>query len=124
MKNPYKTEPHRLAFDQAVQIYRSGVTDSLQISKQLDHSIQREMRRKIAAKVRRLFYWQEQKTEGKIMPHKGGRTVKKSTDVSPDVSNMLAYLWREHHISLGDIIEDAVIAKYIELSPKVTPQAP
>lgn len=123
MKNPYKIKTHRLAFDQAVQLYQSGVTDYLQISKQLDHSIQREMRHKIAAKVARLFYWQERKTEGKIMPHKGGRTVKKSTDVTLDVSNMLAYLWREHHISLGDIVEDAVIAKYLELSPKVT-QAP
>lgn len=55
MKNPYKRPDRRRAFDQAVQLYQSGVTDYLIISKQLDRSIQREMRHKIAAQVVRLL---------------------------------------------------------------------
>lgn len=52
MKNPYKTEAHRLAFDQAVQLLQSGL-DRFEVAKLLDHSIQREMRFKIAAKAAR-----------------------------------------------------------------------
>lgn len=55
MKNPYKLELHRLAFDQAVELYQSGMTDDLQISKQLDPAILRYMRQKIAAQVARLL---------------------------------------------------------------------
>lgn len=55
MKNPYKTEPHRLAFDQAVQLIQSGVDDRFEVAKLLDPSIQREMRFKIAAKAARMF---------------------------------------------------------------------
>lgn len=47
-----------------------------------------------------------------ITPHKGGRTVKKSTDVTPEVSEMLAHLWQHHNISLGDIVAEAVKVKY------------
>lgn len=53
MKNPYKTESHRLAFDQAVQLIQSGVDDRFEVAKLLDHNIQREMRFKIAAKAAR-----------------------------------------------------------------------
>ena len=47
-----------------------------------------------------------------ITPHKGGRTVKKSTDVTPELDQMLAYLWQQHNISLGDIVAEAVKVKY------------
>lgn len=53
MKNPYKTEPRRLAFDQAVKLFKSGVDNRFEVAKLLDHSIQREMRFKIAAKAAR-----------------------------------------------------------------------
>lgn len=119
MKNPYKIEAHRLAFDQAVKLYQSGVTDYLQISKQLDHSIDRHLRQKIAAKVCRLFYWQEQKIAAKIEPHKGGRTVTKNVRVTPNISDMIAHLSREHGDSLGDIVEEAVSARFLEKSTKI-----
>lgn len=40
-----------------------------------------------------------------ITPHKGGRTLKKSTDVTPETAAILAELWQDHHVSLGDVIE-------------------
>lgn len=46
-----------------------------------------------------------------IRPHKGGRTVKRSTDVTPVTDAMLKEL-HEHGVSLGDIIEWAVVIKY------------
>lgn len=49
-----------------------------------------------------------------ILPHKGGRRVKKSTDVTPEVDKMLAAL-SEHGISLGDIVDEAVRQKYAAL---------
>lgn len=51
MKNPYKRPDHRQAFDLAVQLIESGQTDYRKIAKQLDHSITREQRLKIAAKT-------------------------------------------------------------------------
>ena len=45
-----------------------------------------------------------------ITPHKGGRTIKRSTDVTPETNERLRLL-AEHGISLGDLIEDAAIAK-------------
>lgn len=53
MKNPYKLDSHRLAFDQAVNLIQSGVDNRFEVAKLLDHSIQREMRFKIAAKAAR-----------------------------------------------------------------------
>lgn len=50
-----------------------------------------------------------------IQPHKGGRRVKKSTDVTPEVNEMLAVL-SEHGISLGDIVDEAARAKFAALS--------
>lgn len=43
-----------------------------------------------------------------ITPHKGGRTIKKSTDVTPEIAEMLAQL----DISLGDLVEEAVRSRY------------
>lgn len=48
--------------------------------------------------------------ERKITPHKGGRTIKKSTDVTPETAEMLAKL----DISLGDLVEEAVRARYAQ----------
>lgn len=48
----------------------------------------------------------------KIKPHKGGRTVSKRTDVTPEVNGMLKYLWQHHRISLGDLVEEITKAKY------------
>lgn len=55
LKNPYTRPDHRQAFDLAVSLYQSGVTDFHIISQQLDHAIEREKRNKIAAKVARLM---------------------------------------------------------------------
>lgn len=46
----------------------------------------------------------------KITPRKGGRSVRKSTDVTPEVARMLAYLKQECGISLGDLIDTAARA--------------
>lgn len=51
-----------------------------------------------------------------ITPHKGGRTVKKSTDVTPIVASMLEVLHTQHGISLGDIIEDAVRERFQDVA--------
>ena len=51
-------------------------------------------------------------TKRKISPHKGGRSVRKSTDVTPEVARMLAYLWKEHNISLGDLVADVTRMAY------------
>ena len=48
----------------------------------------------------------------RITPHKGGRNVKKSTDVTLDVAKMLEILYQQYDISLGDIVEEAVNQKY------------
>ena len=50
-----------------------------------------------------------------IRPHKGGRSVKKSTDVTPEVDKMLTELYKNYHISLGDIVDEAARAKYNEV---------
>lgn len=42
-----------------------------------------------------------------ITPHKGGRTVKRSTDVTPETNERLRILSECHNISLGDLIEAA-----------------
>lgn len=49
-----------------------------------------------------------------ITPHKGGRTIKRSTDVTPETQRFLEAL-RESGISLGDLIEEAARQKYTEL---------
>lgn len=51
-----------------------------------------------------------------ITPHKGGRTVKKSTDVTPVVASMLEVLYTQHSISLGDIVEEATIEKFQDVA--------
>lgn len=51
----------------------------------------------------------------RITAHKGGRTVKRSSDVSAEVNEMLTWLRQEHDISLGDLIEEAARQKYTEL---------
>lgn len=76
LKNPYKLEAHRLAFDQAVELYQSGVTDFHIISQKLDHAIQREQRNKIAAKVARLL--------GGPKPHQPGTPPNTSLVLSAD----------------------------------------
>lgn len=55
MKNPHTRLDHRQAFDLAVELYQSGVTDYHVISQRLDHSIQREQRNRIAARVARIL---------------------------------------------------------------------
>lgn len=50
-------------------------------------------------------------SERKITPHKGGRTIKKSTDVTPETAEMLAKL----DTSLGDLVEEAVRARYAQM---------
>lgn len=50
----------------------------------------------------------------KITPHKGGRSVRKSTDVTPEVAQMLAYLWENYKISLGDLVSMAAQVIYEE----------
>ena len=42
-----------------------------------------------------------------IRPHKGGRTVKRSTDVTPETAERLRILKQLHGVSLGDLIEAA-----------------
>lgn len=46
-----------------------------------------------------------------ITPHKGGRTIKKSTDVTPEVAEMLAKI----DVSLGDLVEEAVRSRYAQM---------
>ena len=48
----------------------------------------------------------------KITPHKGGRFIRKSTNVTPEVDQMLSFLWKEHKISLGDLVSMAAQAIY------------
>jgi hypothetical protein len=48
-----------------------------------------------------------------ITPHKGGRTVKKSTDVTPEVASMIVKL-SEQGVSLGDIVEAAVRSRFAD----------
>lgn len=50
-----------------------------------------------------------------ITPHKGGRTIKRSTDVTPEVNAMLATL-KERGISLGDLVEEAAQRKIAEIN--------
>lgn len=50
----------------------------------------------------------------RITPHKGGRTIKRSTDVTPETQRLLEQL-RESGISLGDLVEEAARQKYKEL---------
>lgn len=49
-----------------------------------------------------------------ITPHKGGRTVKRSTDVTPETQTALEVL-RQAGISLGDLVEEAAQRKLAEL---------
>ena len=51
----------------------------------------------------------------KITPHKGGRTVSKRTDVTPETNEMLKALKKAHKISLADIVEEAVKKKFEEM---------
>lgn len=54
-----------------------------------------------------------------ITPHKGGRTIKRSTDVTPETNERLAVLRNRYDISLGDLIEQAAAARIAELeAPK------
>lgn len=43
----------------------------------------------------------------RITPYKGGRTVKRSTDVTPETNQRLQILSERHNISLGDLVEAA-----------------
>lgn len=54
MKNPYKREDHRQAFDEAVELIKNGM-DYLTAAKRLNLNIPREMRKQIAAKAARLL---------------------------------------------------------------------
>ena len=47
-----------------------------------------------------------------ITPYKGGRSIPKSTNVTPQIAQKLADLRSDHGISLGDIIDEAVTAKW------------
>lgn len=49
-----------------------------------------------------------------ITPHKGGRTVKRSTDVTQETQAALEAL-RQAGISLGDLVEEAAQRKLAEL---------
>lgn len=49
-----------------------------------------------------------------ITPHKGGRTIKRSTDVSPEIDAMLKEL-HASGISLGDLVEEAARTKHAAL---------
>ena len=49
-----------------------------------------------------------------ITPHKGGRTIKRSSDVTPETNERLAVLRDQYGISLGDLIEEAAAAKLAE----------
>lgn len=57
----------------------------------------------------------KKKLGGKIAPHKGGRTIGKRTDVTPEVANMLAWLSVHHKISLGDLVDEIARQKYHQL---------
>lgn len=54
--------------------------------------------------------------ERNITPHKGGRTIKRSTDVTPETNERLAVLRDQYDISLGDLIEQAAAAKLAQLA--------
>lgn len=57
--------------------------------------------------------------ERHITPHKGGRTIKRSSDVTPETNGRLAVLRDRYGISLGDLIEQAAAVKLAELeAPK------
>ncbi len=43
-----------------------------------------------------------------ITPHKGGRTVKVSSDVTPETKKAINALRELHGLSLGDLVEWAV----------------
>jgi len=51
----------------------------------------------------------------KITPHKGGRTIKRSTDVTPETDALLRHLSVNYNISLGDLVEEAAEAKVSEI---------
>ncbi len=58
-------------------------------------------------------YLREVKTRTRLItPFKGGRSIRKSSDVTPEVAQMLAYLRQECGISLGDLIDKAAHALY------------
>ena len=42
-----------------------------------------------------------------VTPHKGGRSIKKSTDVTPETARTIAEL-KKQGVSLGDLVEWAV----------------
>ncbi len=44
-----------------------------------------------------------------ITPHKGGRTIKKSADVTPEVDARLREIKEKRGLSLGDLIAWAVV---------------
>ena len=46
-------------------------------------------------------------TKRKITPHKGGRTVSRRCDVTPQTDERLRILKDEHGVSLGDLVEAA-----------------
>jgi hypothetical protein len=50
-----------------------------------------------------------------VTPHKGGRTIKRSTDVTPETNERLRLL-AEQGISLGDLIEESAAAKFAQLA--------
>lgn len=52
MKNPYKRPDHRMAFEQSIKLAQAlPDLDYHAIAKQLNHNIQRETRKRIAAKA-------------------------------------------------------------------------
>ena len=53
-----------------------------------------------------------------IKPHKGGRTVSRRCDVTPETAERLKVLKDKHHISLGDLVEAAARYMLALLEPK------
>jgi len=54
---------------------------------------------------------------GGITPHKGGRIIKKSTDVTPETAAILRRL-SDLGVSLGDLVEEAARQKLAELGDR------
>ncbi len=52
-----------------------------------------------------------------ITPHKGGRTIKRSLDVTPETNERLRILREQHGISLGDLVDATSADMLAKLQP-------
>lgn len=115
MKNPYKTETHRLAFDQAVELIKKDL-DRFEVSKQLDHALPRNLRQNISAKAARLLYAEARTNQAGITPHKGGRTERLYIRCTPEIKRKAEDIRRLTGATVADFLEEAVLKAHKELT--------